>query len=78
MNTTLTGRHIALYTTLTEKKGILAPAELKRRHRRIDPADIKPGNALPLANIPLGTNIHNIELVPGKVDRWSGCRSSAH
>ena len=29
-------------------------------------ADIKPGNALPLANIPLGTVIHNIELKPGK------------
>ena len=29
-------------------------------------ADIKPGNALPLANIPVGTIIHNIELKPGK------------
>ena len=29
-------------------------------------ADIKPGNALPIANIPLGTIIHNIELKPGK------------
>ncbi|MBE7057365.1 MAG: 50S ribosomal protein L2 [Ruminococcaceae bacterium] len=29
-------------------------------------ADIKPGNALPLANIPLGTVIHNIEMKPGK------------
>ena len=29
-------------------------------------ADIKPGNALPLANIPTGTSIHNIELKPGK------------
>ena len=29
-------------------------------------ADIKPGNALPLINIPLGTVIHNIELKPGK------------
>ena len=29
-------------------------------------ADIKVGNALPLANIPLGTMIHNIELKPGK------------
>lgn len=29
-------------------------------------ADIKPGNALPLANIPLGTLIHNVELYPGK------------
>ena len=29
-------------------------------------ADIKPGNALPLANIPLGTVIHNLEMKPGK------------
>ena len=29
-------------------------------------ADIKPGNALPLVNIPLGTVIHNVELKPGK------------
>ena len=29
-------------------------------------ADIKPGNVLPLANIPVGTIIHNIELYPGK------------
>ena len=29
-------------------------------------ADIKPGNALPLANIPTGTFVHNVELYPGK------------
>ena len=29
-------------------------------------ADIKPGNALPLANIPVGTLIHNLEIKPGK------------
>jgi len=29
-------------------------------------ADIKPGNAMPLANIPIGTIIHNVELKPGK------------
>jgi large subunit ribosomal protein L2 len=29
-------------------------------------AEIKPGNALPLANIPVGTLIHNIELEPGR------------
>ena len=29
-------------------------------------SDIKPGNALPLANIPVGTLVHNIELKPGK------------
>ena len=29
-------------------------------------ADIKPGNALPMSNIPVGTFIHNVELYPGK------------
>lgn len=29
-------------------------------------AEIKPGNALPLKNIPLGSQVHNIELIPGK------------
>lgn len=29
-------------------------------------AEVKPGNALPLRNIPVGTEIHNIELVPGR------------
>ena len=29
-------------------------------------ADIKPGNTLPIANIPVGTMIHNVELYPGK------------
>ena len=29
-------------------------------------ADIKPGNTLPIANIPVGTMVHNIELYPGK------------
>jgi large subunit ribosomal protein L2 len=39
-------------------------------------APIKPGNALPLSNIPLGTVIHNIELKPGKggqIARSAGC-----
>ena len=51
-----------------EKRYIIAPHGLKVG----DPilagttADIKPGNALPLANIPVGTFIHNVELYPGK------------
>jgi large subunit ribosomal protein L2 len=31
-----------------------------------DQADIRPGNALPLGNIPVGTTIHNVELKPGR------------
>ncbi|MEA4919713.1 MAG: 50S ribosomal protein L2 [Clostridiaceae bacterium] len=37
-------------------------------------ADIKPGNCLPVANIPLGTVIHNIELYPGRGGQL--CRSA--
>ncbi|MDD3668741.1 MAG: 50S ribosomal protein L2 [Alphaproteobacteria bacterium] len=39
-------------------------------------ADIKPGNAMPLKNMPVGTIIHNIELQPGKggqIARSAGC-----
>jgi large subunit ribosomal protein L2 len=51
-----------------EKRYILAPVNLKVGDAVMSgtEADIKPGNALPLANIPLGTHIHNIELKLGK------------
>ncbi len=51
-----------------EKRYIIAPAGLKVGDvvRSGPDADIKPGNALPLANMPVGTFIHNIELYPGK------------
>jgi len=51
-----------------ERRYILAPVGLKAGDTVISSssADIKPGNALPLANIPVGTLIHNIELYPGK------------
>ncbi len=51
-----------------EKRYILAPNGLKVGDvvRSSADADIKPGNALALANIPVGTFIHNIELYPGK------------
>ena len=51
-----------------EKRYILAPEGLKvgDKVRAGTDADIKPGNALPMANIPVGTVIHNIELHPGK------------
>ena len=51
-----------------EKRYILAPAGLKVGdviESGVN-ADIKPGNALPLKNIPVGTVIHNIELQKGK------------
>jgi len=51
-----------------EKRYILAPLNLKVNDMvESGPnADIKPGNALPLSNIPLGTQIHNVELRAGK------------
>ncbi len=50
------------------KAYILAPKGLEVGQRIVSgpDADIKVGNALPLANIPVGTVIHNIELQPGK------------
>ena len=51
-----------------EKSYIIAPVGLKDGHIVSSgaTADIKPGNTLPIANIPVGTFIHNIELYPGK------------
>ena len=50
-----------------ELRYILAPVGLKVGDTVISSAeaDIKPGNCLPIANIPVGTVIHNIELQPG-------------
>ena len=51
-----------------EKRYLLAPAGLKAGDtvEAGANADIKPGNALPLVNIPTGTFIHNVELYPGR------------
>ena len=51
-----------------EKRYILAPKGLEVGQTIVSgpEADIKVGNALPLANIPMGTTIHNIEMKPGK------------
>ncbi len=51
-----------------EKRYILAPNDLKVGDTIIssEGADIKPGNCLPIKNIPLGTMIHNIEMYPGR------------
>jgi large subunit ribosomal protein L2 len=61
--------HIALITYLDgEKRYILSPVglEVGKTVMAGPEADILPGNALPIRNIPLGTQIHNIELRPGK------------
>ena len=51
-----------------ELRYILAPVGLKAGDVIVASAaaDIKPGNCLPIANIPVGTIIHNIELYPGR------------
>ena len=51
-----------------EKSYIIAPVGLRDGDvvSSGETADIKPGNTLPIANIPTGTFIHNIELYPGK------------
>ena len=51
-----------------EKRYILAPVGLKvgDKIEAGEQADIKPGNALPLVNIPTGTFVHNVELYPGR------------
>lgn len=61
--------HIALINYLDgEKRYIIAPTglEVGKMIMSGSEADILPGNSLPLRNIPLGTQIHNIELRPGK------------
>ncbi len=61
-----------------EKAYILAPQRLKAGDKVIssEKADIKPGNAMPLKNMPVGTIIHNVELRAGKggqLVRSAGC-----
>ncbi len=51
-----------------EKRYIIAPVGLKVGDMVVSGAnvDIRPGNSLPIANIPVGTMIHNIEVHPGR------------
>ena len=59
-----------------EKRYILAPVGISVGDNILsgEGADIKPGNALPLNRIPVGTLVHNIELHPGKGGQF--CRSA--
>src|SRR5262252_3183304 len=47
---------------------ILAPQRLKAGDKVIagERTDVKPGNAMPLKNVPIGTIVHNVELKPGR------------
>jgi len=51
-----------------EKRYILAPNRLKKGDMVLagESADIKPGNAMKIKQLPIGTQIHNIELIPGR------------
>lgn len=51
-----------------EKRYIIAPLGLTVGDTVMsgDQVDVAPGNCMPLANIPVGTMVHNVELVPGK------------
>src|SRR5215210_2502315 len=51
-----------------EQSYILAPQRLRAGDIVVsgDRVDVKPGNAMPLRNMPLGTIVHNVEMKPGK------------
>ncbi len=51
-----------------EKRYILAPVGLKVGDKVVagTKVDVRPANAMPIGNIPLGTLVHNVELKPGK------------
>jgi large subunit ribosomal protein L2 len=51
-----------------EQAYIIAPQRLKAGDQVVsgERVDIKPGNAMPLANMPVGTIVHNVEMKPGK------------
>jgi len=63
-----TSRIALIFYADGEKAYIIAPNDLKVDDRVIagPEADIKPGNALPLEKIPVGTMVHNVELKAGK------------
>jgi large subunit ribosomal protein L2 len=72
--------HIALVVYADgERRYILAPAGLDVDTAIMSgaDADVRVGNALPLANIPVGTAIHNIELYPGRGGQLARSAGSA-
>ena len=62
-----------------EKRYILAPQDLRVGDIVVSSptADIKPGNTLPLLNIPNGTLVHNVEMKPGKGGQMARSAGSA-
>ncbi|HYG20959.1 MAG TPA: 50S ribosomal protein L2 [Ohtaekwangia sp.] len=75
---TRSARIALLYYVDGAKAYIIAPEGLKVGQQLIAGPDVAPevGNALPLAKIPLGTIVHNVEMKPGKggaIARSAGC-----
>ena len=62
-----TARIALLHYADGEKRYILSPNGLRVGDRLVsgDRADVRPGNALPLRNVPVGTTVHAVELKPG-------------
>jgi len=63
-----TARLALLYYADGEKRYIIAPLEVRVGDTLVsgENVEVRPGNALPIANIPVGTLVHNIELKEGK------------
>jgi large subunit ribosomal protein L2 len=63
-----TARIALLFYADGEKRYIVAPVGLKVGDTVVSgpAAEVRPGNCLPLSNMPLGTMVHNVELQPGK------------
>ena len=63
-----TARLALLYYVDGEKRYIIAPVDLRVGDKVVSgpTAEIRPGNSLPIANIPVGTMVHNIELKDGR------------
>ena len=77
-----TARIALLHYADGEKRYIIAPTRLKQGDTVVSGpgSDIRPGNALPLRNIPTGTVVHAIELKPGggaKIARSAGVECAA-
>lgn len=63
-----TARLALLFYADGEKRYIIAPLDLRVGDTVMagPESDLRPGNSLPIANIPVGTMVHNIELKPGR------------
>ena len=74
-----TARIALLHYADGEKRYILAPQGLRVGAEVVsgEGADIAPGNSLPLARIPTGTVVHNVELIPGQGGRLGRAAGTA-